>query len=1189
MASEGEPGRFRKRQKLERPRETGPYIVRPFLSKSQLPAGDEDGSIKISCLELWGTAAAEILHYVSIPVDPSGQDSEHQFILASRLQPPSGSPAGSNHQQPGVQQILVLPRSRKACMLCNGTLTFYTLPELSPAYGNTKVKNCSGVGGADLNIDGGDPSSIDSDMIMLSLKDRIQLVRIGDGEKPKVLKNIEYPGSVAFSRRGSIACVANAHSYALLDVHQQQKIPLFPISSLDRGAAEAVGGRTEDIAITSESVSSRPASSVFSRSPERSGVDRGHGRSTSLGGLMSGLGRRQESPRPPTQDSSPARSPARAAPERSPPRSAMAAEAAVADEGFGRQTAPADKPLPLPPISDESTGNAAPPGPPPTLLRPHILSSTPHEFLLTTGTADTEAGMGMFVNLEGDVVRGTIDFDAYPQSLVLDSSGIGNTPSIPHEEGTESYVLGVMHRRTLTGDGIGIEIQRWDAGASERSGHKHWVDLRSVLPYREGEASPTGASIRTASTAARLSIPEIGKILKLQRLRFPSRSSDRRASTSTEAIADSSTITDEAQSMRENEEERFSRRLIAAQAQIILSSDDQMSWVIRNPLTLQLDAMLEEALGATNNPKGSLDRRKVVQVFGLLGGHEARTEAEFLGQAYIRQKASLILFTNVLEVARNSNQISPNHDGKSVAEALLEGGLDPRVVLALLPAFRPDIKEGPQGIWVHAGIKTLVEDLLQGWTTADRGQATSIDAMDGNVVALLRIFLSGWRRKKGFGSIADEVEVFQTVDAALLRVLLELDKRSPPGRATTASIRKELYGFIDQGLDCFDQAVMMLNDASRLYVLSRLYQSRRMSADVLSTWRRILEGAPDGGGEFVDGEVLMRRYLTNIRDPALIEEYGAWLAARNPSLGVQIFADDQSRVQFGAEEVVQILKDRAPKAVKEYLEYLVFGKKNAKYANHLISYYLDSVLTELETSEAARIMLSQSYETYRALSRPRPTYRQFILDNAVDEEWWRNRLRLLQLLGGSHGAASAYDVPAVLRRVESHELELVPEMIILNGRQERHDQALRLLTHKLRDYDTAIKYCVFGVASIFRSGSGGLEQDMTPSYETQTELFGHLLSEFLQIEDVGERIEQTSGLLEHFGGWYDIQEVLALIPDTWSVELMSGFLISALRQMVHERSDSMISKALSGAENLSISAEFIARCEELGPRVEAAR
>lgn len=195
-----------------------------------------------------------------------------------------------------------------------------------------------------------------------------------------------------------------------------------------------------------------------------------------------------------------------------------------------------------------------------------------------------------------------------------------------------------------------------------------------------------------------------------------------------------------------------------------------------------------------------------------------------------------------------------------------------------------------------------------------------------------------------------------------------------------------------------------------------------------------------------------------------------------------------------------------------------------EYANDLISCYLDSLLPVLQGSEQARSILSESYETYRALRPPRPTYREFITENAIDERWWQDRLHLLQLLGGSQGAVSRYDVSLALSRIEPFEKELVPEMIILDGKQARHQPALRLLIHGLGDYDSAINYCLLGGSGLFHPTFGATPSEVPPPDE-QAMLFSYLLAEFLRIQDPNERVEQTGGLLERFGRWYDVQQV----------------------------------------------------------------
>ena len=97
---------------------------------------------------------------------------------------------------------------------------------------------------------------------------------------------IDFPGSVISIRRDSFACVADAHSYALLDVDRLQKIPLFPISSLDDSQPGNVGGHVEDISGNTSGGVSRSASSAQGY-PTGLSDDRGHARSTSLGAFMS--------------------------------------------------------------------------------------------------------------------------------------------------------------------------------------------------------------------------------------------------------------------------------------------------------------------------------------------------------------------------------------------------------------------------------------------------------------------------------------------------------------------------------------------------------------------------------------------------------------------------------------------------------------------------------------------------------------------------------------------------------------------------------------------------------------------------------------------------------------------------------------------------------------------------------------
>ena len=1147
----------------------GSYILKSLVQDIPLSGDGHPLQARITCVELCennlyiGTSHAEILHFVAIPGESGEETSVPQFIFASRVQPAFNAQATNGSEAPpGIQTILVLPKVQKACILCNSTLSFYSLPELSPVF--TTVPNCTWVGGVDLDSTAAEQET--GVVVMICVRNRARLVKIS--EAAGLVRNIDFAGCLRSVRRRNFACVADAHAYALLDVENQQKVSLFPISSLDDNVG---GGQVEDISSNLDpntaqgSLSSRPKSREGDLDP------RGHGRSTSLGALVGGLGRRQGSPQPVHQDASSVVTPQSTVREPSPSQSQGHGRNVSTPETPKQMPKTPEKPLPLPPPRSDSLRGQSPARlRKVTALMPHIASPTPKEFLLTTGTGPQEPGVGIFVNLDGDVVRGTLQFDRYPQAIVVDGRGIDAQPDALIDD-REGFVLAAMSKSSDngdTGEHAFIQVQRWDM---ENGGPKEVLALPTPVSGGSTQVSVSNSyGLRNVNTAVNITLSEVGELLRNRRLKIKKESTD-----------DGPETLEDWEKRRNEEELAFSQRLGGRESHILAWSGNCIWWMLRTPLLVKLNAAVNNVMKKV--PIGEsytdMERSEMIRIVNSIRGVEATSETEFLSLEFVRQKISLILFADFL--ARPPSLPKPQAADLRITEGLLiEGGIDPRVIICLIPLLNEEVVEGRQGIWLHAGLLPVVE-----WFVSSTPK-TFQQLQAGDLPNLLKRYLGSWRQRKGMASIADEAEVFQTVDAALLRIFLEQDGQEQSQTSKPSSTRLELYSLVDSGTDCFDRAITLLEQYKRLFVLSRLYQTRKMARKVLETWKRIIEGEVDKGGGLAEGEHEVRKYLANIRDTALVDEYGTWLARRNPALGVQVFANDSSRVKWEPQQAVMLLRRKAPDAVKFYLEHLVFGKKNVQYANDLISYYLDSVLTVLESSEEARTILAQSYESYRALHPPKPTYRQFIIENAVPLPWWHDRFRLLELIGGSHGSDFSYDVDKILTRIEPFEEDLVPESIILDGRQGRHKQALRLLTHGLGDYHTAVNYCLLGGASIFHPTSGSAMAIAAPSQEEQAVLFGFLLTEFLRIEDISDRLERTSELLERFGSWYDVRDVLDLIPESWSVRIVSGFLVSSLRRLVHERNEATIMKALSGAENLQIASAFVEKCSNLGPHVE---
>jgi len=1110
----------------------GTYVLRELIRDIPLTENDDGSRSHITCVDAWngnlyiGTSAGEVLHYVAIPPDPSSPDDSEQYIFATKLEP-----AFSTQQEAaeaGVKQILLLPDAGKACILCNGTLTFYTLPELSPAFGGKiKQPGCLWVGGMDNSELGQEgKKSSNGTVIVICLKQRLRLIRIGD--EARKIRDIELGGISTLQRWDDLACVADGQAYALLDVVNQRKIELFPISSHTE---------PEPSPPLPELRSPPQRRSFSSASPVRLG--RGHDRIVSLGAEP----RNNDLLRPDSNPPWPAR---RSSQQSASPAQPGSREESPAKIGSAETSARTSAEVPREAVKP---------------LPPNIVSPTPNEFLLTTGTKMSEPGVGMFVNGDGDVVRGTIEFSTYPECVILEGRGADEGPSPDGgEEGV--YVLALVSREIGGKCSKAIEVQRWDADPGEAQKSKDWITIDYAS---DGADDIGGVGLRLATSGTQLAIKEISNSLRLRRVQLSEQPSEPSA----------------AEVKRNDEEDHFASRFAQANANVLFYYDSKVSWVVRNALILQLEKQLDQAVQHSSTSELAVDVPTVQRVVNTIRGQEAKNELEFLTLTYVRQKASLLLFGNLV-LQTVSGFIAYEHDKRRAEDALVAGEVDPRMILSLVPPLADEVDEGDLGIWASQGLCDTIT-LLRHSIDASKLVQDPKGAYGDNLLQLIKRYLLAWRKKKGFGSVADETHVFRTVDAALLHVLLMLDQNSPRGPATPGTVRAELNDVVDKGVDCFDRAQELFERYHRLYMLSRLYQNRKMVAQVLATWKRIIEGEKDAGGELLEGEHDLRRYLTKLRDQSLVQEYASWLANRNPKLGVHVFADDGARVKFQPQEAIAILKEKASGAVKDYLEHLVFGKHHVQYVNDLIAFYLDTVLTELERSEEAKETLVQSYETYRALRPPKPTYRQFITDNAVEAEWWHNRLRLLQLIGGSHGAASKYDVRTLGQRLAPYSDELVPEMIILNGREGKHEEALRLLTHGLGDYDTAIRYCLLGGSSIFHPGSGLAPEQPLPTKEEQARLFEYLLQEFFCIDDLSERLERTAELLERFGGWFDIAKVLEMIPDNWSVELVSGFLIHAFRRLVRERNETVVVKALSSAQNLRQAVQHIEKTEGLGP------
>jgi hypothetical protein len=793
----------------------------------------------------------------------------------------------------GIQQILVLSKVGKACIVSNGTLSFYTLPELSPAFPQLKPLTCGWVGGVDMDAEQNDGQ--DGVVVMLCYRSKIRLVKVA--EAPLKLRDIEFAGCLTAVRRGNFACVADSHSYALLDIVHQQKVPLFTISSVDDQPADRVGTYLDDFASDSGSRNLSPADPLRNTLQE----ERGHRKTSSLNIFRRDHDNLSLDPsRPGSQrygfDSPILRKPAS---RRVSTTDIIPDSASVSDTS---------KPLPPPPEAGSRPISPSPPKPV-VALKPLIASPSSQLFLLVTGTAPDEPSLGIFVNLDGDVDRGTIEFPNYPEHVVVDGRGFDMASSLSTEEfSEEGFVLAVVKRKLGTKTERDVEIQRWDLSSGEKAPPKEWLNIPSL--GAEDSTSNENVGLMHLDAETSIAMVEIVDKLAMNPFHF--------GPTRTKSV--------QANLKRETEEVEFIRRISRVNAHLTLWRGRDVYWLCRNPVVMKLDTRLQLACAGSESPNSqfSINRRAVESIFNETRGVKSNAELDFLSYGFVKQKAALLLFIDLV-IQTLSGALVFEGDRKFTEQALIESELDPRIILGMLPLIQGEVLQKDDGIWMHGGLRQILSVFLKKQNLQEQ-LSRRREAFEANLLAAVKRVLLFWRKKKGNPSVADGKLIFLTVDAALLHVLLLLDSKTPPGPAIGGSIRAELYALVDNGVDSFDRALELLERFKRLYVLSRLYQKRKSPSMVLSTWRRILEGDEDVGGEFVDGETEVRKYLSKIKDRKLVVENGTWLARRNPKIGVQVFADESSRVVIPPNEALGILRESAPNAVKDYLEYLVFGK-----------------------------------------------------------------------------------------------------------------------------------------------------------------------------------------------------------------------------------------------------------------------
>uniref|UniRef100_A0A673CRG6 Si:ch211-266g18.9 n=1 Tax=Sphaeramia orbicularis TaxID=375764 RepID=A0A673CRG6_9TELE len=307
---------------------------------------------------------------------------------------------------------------------------------------------------------------------------------------------------------------------------------------------------------------------------------------------------------------------------------------------------------------------------------------------------------------------------------------------------------------------------------------------------------------------------------------------------------------------------------------------------------------------------------------------------------------------------------------------------------------------------------------------------------------------------------------------------------------------------------CLDQCVPVLQQHKRFFALGLLYQSHGEHSEALQTWVKIADGLlTDPTCSDVYEHIVST--LSQLINKDVVWAFADWVLRRNQETGVQIFTKWPPDNQFSTQDVL-VLLEAYPQAMMLYLEFLIHDlhSKEERHHSHLALAYVTHTQQEEEEAKSN-------------LTATREKLQQLLWDSAF------------------------YDISIIF--VKSTSLHM--EKAILLGKAGEHFQALQLLAHHERDPQAAEAYC------------DRFSQGQDPEYR-QT-LLSTLLKVYLNSEGL---TSAAVDLLNNNPQVFATEKVVQVLPESWSVQLVSQFLVGSLRETFHQTRMRRLQKALAQAE-----------------------
>ncbi|CED83238.1 Vacuolar assembly/sorting proteins VPS39/VAM6/VPS3 [Phaffia rhodozyma] len=455
--------------------------------------------------------------------------------------------------------------------------------------------------------------------------------------------------------------------------------------------------------------------------------------------------------------------------------------------------------------------------------------------------------------------------------------------------------------------------------------------------------------------------------------------------------------------------------------------------------------------------------------FGRVGESDAKIKEDPTGDAEADDDQSQPENRPKVDVAKDGEG-----EGEQ-AEMWLFGGGDVRLIIRLFADLRRVLeRENIGDVWVEDG---LVEEWEKLWDIEEIIQTHLKRIYDPHI-------------HPNVASSPSTLELHKILlnqARHMLRLILERERE---GRSRRHTGRKQM-GVRDEERNGEDDALNRIVDTSLLILLSRIGSTSsildildrphsasmdlvRSSLEMHSRWFALgrcsptsVESSLEMFAALVEGtkvdedcprdpmnEILS--LLAQSEDIPLVRKWGLWVVARDPERGLSLFI--HSGLNFDHSDLVDELRQLQPEAGDKYLQHVVINRNSLDKNLHtsLASRYLERTRQELENGQTKKFFDNALIE-YHKLSDSKISLIQHLASFLPESPAKQLKFKTILFLQNSE----LYDLETVRDVLDGFEGYWL-EKAIVYGKLRMHDAALDILARVLRDTLTAEIYCIQG-------------------------------------------------------------------------------------------------------------------------------